>query len=70
MFYHDLFSFLEIKVESEERLQLVVCYRDGHEPGEFDLEDGGRVEDLQFFYVLHWLEWPADSQRMSIAVWS
>lgn len=70
MCYHDRFSLLGMRVESEERLQLVVCYRDGHEPGEFNLEDGGTVEHLQFFCVLHRLEWPAGSQRMSIAVWS
>lgn len=47
----------------------MVCYRDGNETAEFDLGDGGRVEDLQFFDVPHQLEWPAGSRRMSIAVW-
>lgn len=42
--------------ESEERLQLIVFYRDGHETGGLDLDKKGS-EDLLLAYLLHWPGW-------------
>lgn len=40
MFYQDMFSPLGMGTDSEERLQQVVCYRDGDETEGLDLQEG------------------------------
>ena len=42
--------------ESEERLQLVVFYRDGDETRGLELDKRGS-KNLQLAYLLHWPEW-------------
>lgn len=52
VFYQDLLNHLEIRTESEEKPQNVVCYRAGDEPWGLDLEEWRRDEDLQLAICL------------------